>query len=196
MRQSRLSQFNEIKSSLDARAEAFIDECFPVGRPSTFYMIDVNYMKHKEGYNIAECPVTKITYSWNLPWFKVRPSDEQVRIAAVKLHSMMKNENVFLHTENDNASFAVPLPRMDDFLNRCSLPCSFDRQKLEPELARLIEVYVCKEGQFKCKQCGAATDNAKKYVGTIFARQYPGMRAQFDFCSHECASHCQMGHEG
>ena len=37
MRQSRLSQFNDIKERLDARAEAFIDECFPAGRPSAPY---------------------------------------------------------------------------------------------------------------------------------------------------------------
>ena len=196
MKQSRLSQFNAIRDLLDARAEAFIDERFPAGRPSTFYQIDVNYTKYKEGYHIAECPVTQIRYSWSLPWFSARPSAEQIELARRKIDCAMGDENVFLHTANGNASWAVPLSRVDDIQYQCGLPCSFDRQRLEPELSRLIAVYVPKEGQFKCKQCGKATDNAKKYVGTIIARQYPGMRAKFDFCSRECASHCQMGHEG
>ena len=79
MRQSRLEQFNEIKERLAAKGEGFIQQYFCGNAPKVFYEIRVNYRTHPEiGYHIAECPVTQITYYWQLPWFNKRPTPEDV----------------------------------------------------------------------------------------------------------------------
>jgi hypothetical protein len=52
------------------------------------------------------------------------------------------------------------------------------------------------EKRFKCRYCGKDTPVSEKYVGTIYARQYPGGKKAFDYCSMKCRGHDQMGHEG
>lgn len=72
---------------------------------------------------------------------------------------------------------------------------------LSPEPAAVIgdqrrEFFTVKPGQFKCAQCGKATDDADKVTRRIIARQYPGFGKEFDHCSAQCALHNQFAHEG
>lgn len=195
MRKSRLSRFNDVKAQLIAISDEFINNYFPNGKPSVFYEIQVNYTKFKEGYHILECPVRDIHYYWKLPYFNGRPSESDIEKAMEMLECDLKPQLIFIATETaDHCSWAHPVTAFDDF--ESGRRCSFSREKLEPELASLIDTFVPKEGQFKCRYCGKATDNASKVVGTIIARQYPGMRASFDYCSKTCHSYDQMGHEG
>jgi hypothetical protein len=195
MRQSNLTKFNEIKSQLDAKGAAFAHAHFGGNPPQAYYKIDVNYTTHPGvGYHIAEMPVTSIRYAWRLPYFSKRPSDADVEKARALLGEEMKPEGLYLHSTVGATSLSVPVAALDAFSN--GQQCSRSREKLEPILADLIAVYVLKDGQFACRYCRKATDEKSKHVGVIIARQYPGGRKSFDYCSAKCNSHDQMGHEG
>ncbi len=196
MRQSNLTKFNEIKSRLDAKGAEFANVHFAGSLPSSFYQIDVNYTLHPGvGYHIAERPVTEVRYAWRLPYFNKRPSDADVEKARLLLDQEMKLENLFMDWRVGNTSGAAPVTDLDAFPVG-GRKISLDRKNLEPILAGLIAVYVPMEGQFCCKYCRKATDEKSKHIGTIIARQYPGGRKAFDYCSRQCHGGDQMGHEG
>ena len=204
MRQSRLSRFNAVKDELDAKGDAFVEEYIAehlAGEtPTKFYEISVNHVTHPGvGYHIAELPVVNIGYHWKLPWFDKRPSEDNIDAARKLLDEPLDPKWIMVNTEfaksygksswsHSIALFDNPEPGMASV--------SFVPGALDEDLARLIDVFVPKAGQFKCRYCGKATDEGKKVRGVIIARQYPNMRAEFDYCSGQCATHDQMAHEG
>ena len=200
MRQSRLAVFNEVKAQLDAKGEEFIKQYFcHLSPPKVFYEIRVNYRTHPEiGYHIAECPVTQVTYYWQLPWFNKRPTPEDIEKLRALLDSTLDSKWIRIHTAiAGEGSWAHAPALFGDTWERGQPQCSFDREDLEPELARLIETYVPKPGQFKCRYCSKATDESKKVKGTIISRQYSGFQSrEFGYCSKECNCFDQMAHEG
>ena len=101
-----------------------------------------------------------------------------------------ERQYVCLFAKSGNTSTGIKLKELDDG------KASLIPEELEPEIARLKALYNCKEGQFKCGYCGKATDEDKKVKDVVIARQYPGMRKEFDYCSTKCASYNQMAHEG
>ena len=124
-------------------------------------------------------------------WFAKRPSREQVseieRIAAVPI----ARERVCLHVRQKNSSTACKPPDLSE-----AKTWSLSAEVIATRAQELRDIYIPKEGQFCCRYCAKATDEGAKITSTIIARQYPGMRKSFDYCSARCGSYDQMAHEG
>ena len=124
-------------------------------------------------------------------WFAKKPSREQVseieRIAA----GSIAQERVFLHVCKKNSSTAC---KPSDLLE--AKAWSLSAEVIATRAQELRDIYIPKEGQFCCRYCGKATDESAKITSTVIARQYPGMRKSFDYCSARCGSYDQMAHEG
>ena len=80
--------------------------------------------------------------------------------------------------------------------------CSFERATLEPKLEENLKKYTVGENQFACAYCQKAVNNTDKVTSTLiyrsrdrFGKAYVA-RDDRDYCSSQCASYDQMGHEG
>lgn len=204
MRQSRLSRFNAVKAALDAKGDVFIEEYiakhFNGERPTKFYEICVNHITHPGiGYHIAELPVASISYHWSLPYFDRRPSEDNIETAIKLLDHELDPKRIFVLTKVNErlgtSSWAHPITLFDN-PEPGKASVTFTPGALDGELSRLIDIFVPKKGQFRCRYCNKATDKEKKVSGVIIARQYHNMRAEFDYCSSQCHTHDQMAHEG
>ena len=124
-------------------------------------------------------------------WFAKRPSREQVseieRVAA----GPIELERVSLHVYQKNSSTACKPSDLSE-----AKTWSLSAEVSAARAQELRDIYIPKEGQFCCRYCGKATDEGAKITSTIIARQYPGMRKSFDYCSARCGSYDQMAHEG
>ena len=73
---------------------------------------------------------------------------------------------------------------------------SFDRSVLEEKQKANYEKYHLKDGDIPCTYCGKAIPKTSAIKDYVIARQYPGGRKDFLYCSGQCASYNQMAHEG
>jgi len=126
-------------------------------------------------------------------WFQKRPSREQVAKMEAFAEQPLDPTDICIHVQQENGRKSTGV-RLNDLSEEKTW--SICKDTIEARAAHLREIYIPKEGQFKCRYCGKATDNDQKVVGTIIARQYPNMRAKFDYCSSQCNSYDQMAHEG
>lgn len=129
-------------------------------------------------------------------FFDKRPSNEQVASMERISEMPLELKRIFLHVRVKRERFgttsaAVNIPDLQR-----GNKYSTTEDAVKARAVELQELYLTKDGQFKCRYCGKATDNDKKHVGTVIAAQYPGGRKDFDYCSGRCAGHDQMAHEG
>ncbi len=141
-------------------------------------------------YEPQEWVVDKIRYNTAM-YIRTNPTNEQVQRVQDMVEQDIEPALVVLHVRQDNSSTGVKLSDLQE-----GKIWSTSRSAIVERAAELCEIYIPKDGQFSCRYCRKATDDKDKFVGTIIARQYPGMRAKFDYCSGRCASHDQMAHEG
>lgn len=124
-------------------------------------------------------------------YYVKRPSSTQVEAIQNIAQMDIDDQRICIHYHTDRFSAAK---RLSDIVSGSSM--FMTREQAEAKAVELREMFVAKEGQFNCRGCGRATDNEKKLTRTIIARQYPGRRKDFDYCSDQCAACDQMAHEG
>ena len=79
----------------------------------------------------------------------------------------------------------------------------FDEAEYDKKFDELKETYEATQrliesgAMFYCSQCGKLTESEHKIVSKIINhRQYGPSGREFNFCSHQCAHHYQLGQEG
>ena len=188
------NEFEHCKELLRQRGEAFI--------AYTFQKIPVAIFRiqRKKDAFVIECnPVIDCEYSWPLPHVQKRAS----RADAAQIRALYES-TAPLSFSNIYFRFVS-----HGLYGKCSWSYSWQKiiddptmGLLESELAAkrdgMIAQYIAREGQFCCRYCGTATDQANKVVRVIISRTYKdtGMRRSFEYCSETCGAHDQMGHEG
>ncbi|KKN77940.1 hypothetical protein LCGC14_0355050 [marine sediment metagenome] len=149
-----------------------------------------------KNFELEEWAVEKIGYNEVKAadislYFVKRPSNEQVMAIQGLSCQPIEFDRVLIYVRSENFSAAAYL---NDVLN--GKTWSTSKAAMESRAKELCTIYIAGEGQFCCQYCGKATDDANRVTATIIARQYPGMRKAFDYCSNRCAGHDQMAHEG
>lgn len=186
-KKTTLEQFNEISADRDQQAVRLVNE--RLGQvPDVLWLIG----GAGGGFDPEKWVVTQVTAA-RVIYFKKRPTREQIR--DLMDVGPVSEDEAFISITKEGAQtcqmMAVTLSKL------CQSENHFLKQEDAEARSRFLkDVYIPKFGQFACRYCGKATDNDKKYVGTVFARQYPGGRQKFDYCSTRCASYDQMAHEG
>lgn len=184
-RKTLLEQYQEMQGERQMMAEHIVAKAIgPL--PSVVYEVG----PPGRNYEPQEWIIEKIGAKDPMgTWFDKRPTRKVIE--AMKAAPPVAEQDVYIHVQNGKGwSTAISLEGLENGR------WSFNRDEIERKAEAMREKYVAKEGEFNCKHCNRATDEAKKVRGTIIARQYPNMRATFDFCSQECHSHHQMAHEG
>lgn len=144
-----------------------------------------------QNYDPQRWMVEKVGYRMDGAYFAKRPSNEQVAAAQKLSGESLQEDRIILFVKAGNSSTGLKLSDLHE-----GKAWSISRETIEARAAVLREIYIAKDGQFCCAYCGHATDTAKKMTRDVIARQYPGMRKAFDYCSEQCACHHQMAHEG
>ena len=184
-----LERYNAAKTEIDEKAKSLaVDvlgkiplELFAVGGggrnydPETWLVTDIH----------GRSP--------NGTYFNKRPSKNAVTIMEEAASAKAELDGVFIGIVRTGAigrtSASAKLSVIGDMY-------FLTKQEAEKKACTFREKYICKADQFNCKYCSVATDNDLKITSTVIARQYPNMRAEFDYCSSRCASYDQMAHEG
>lgn len=200
---TNLQRCEKLKSDINKSIGVFISS-LNIKQPKLIY--------HIQNRGIAELEITEVSYCdmdfIRMPEWNKRPSSqvvEKMEALYLKLTSSeLDKKHVRIGFKEEREKYSIAWST--ELYKYQSDNYSEDREKLQKILDVQIEeynkVYLAGENQFNCSYCRKATDNSDEVKKEIIFRSRNswgvacvGRKTQ-SYCSNQCGSYDQMGHEG
>lgn len=187
---TNLEKFNHWKSLLEEKAMILlISELGQV--PEQIWEIGSQRNEYEpEPWTVTGTRVSHVRGTY----FKKRPSKDQVELMRSACDEPIAADAVILEVQYARPTGGTTT--MAFTLAAKGEKWQLNASEWADKVLELQDLYILKDDQFSCAYCRKATDHNKKVTSAVIARQFPGMRKEFDYCSSQCAAYNQMAHEG
>ena len=195
MPQTNKQKYNELLDILKDREQEFVDSTIGKDAPKSFWIISVNYTAHQCGYFIEEKIISKIRYHSQF-YIPDRPTLVDIeKLQEFLANPVFESSRIRACWVSGNISGSARYSDIgtDEF-------SAWEKDKLEPKLANMIEIYSPKEGYSPCAYCGKQRKPEDMMHGTIFSRNWKANNFKSPprlYCKDApCHGNDQMAHEG